>query len=60
MTTATKFAPNTLKPGNPISATVSRNIDMEDNNNNGEEIGTRYDQSDMTRMGKIQEFKVCC
>ncbi|KAE8416060.1 amino acid permease-domain-containing protein [Aspergillus pseudocaelatus] len=30
---------------------------MEDNNKDGEEIGTRYDQSDMTRMGKIQELK---
>ncbi|KAB8268232.1 hypothetical protein BDV30DRAFT_243577 [Aspergillus minisclerotigenes] len=30
---------------------------MEDNYKNGEEMGTRYDQSDMTRMGKIQELK---
>lgn len=60
MTTTTEYAPPTRKPGNYISATASQNIDMEDNDKNGEEMGTRYDQSDMTRMGKIQELKVCC
>ncbi|KAE8352704.1 amino acid permease-domain-containing protein [Aspergillus coremiiformis] len=30
---------------------------MEDINKDGDERGTRYDQSDMTRMGKIQELK---
>ncbi|KAJ1707400.1 GABA permease [Aspergillus flavus] len=57
MTTTTEYAPPTRKPGNYISATASQNIDMEDNYKNGEEMGTRYDQSDMTRMGKIQELK---
>ncbi|KAE8140358.1 amino acid permease-domain-containing protein [Aspergillus pseudotamarii] len=30
---------------------------MENNNKDGEEMGTRFDQTDMTRMGKIQELK---
>ncbi|GAB1206825.1 hypothetical protein APSETT445_005527 [Aspergillus pseudonomiae] len=57
MATATEFAPITPKPGNLISATASQNIDMEENTKNGEEMGTGFDQSDMTRMGKIQELK---
>ncbi|OGM41279.1 amino acid transporter [Aspergillus bombycis] len=57
MSTATENAPTTSKPGNLISATASQNIDMQDNNKDGEETGTGYDQSDMTRMGKIQELK---
>ena len=60
MATATEFAPTTPKPGSLISATASQNIDMEENTKNGEEMGTGFDQSDMTRMGKIQELKVCC
>ncbi|KAB8256560.1 GABA permease [Aspergillus pseudonomiae] len=57
MATATEFAPTTPKPGSLISATASQNIDMEENTKNGEEMGTGFDQSDMTRMGKIQELK---
>ncbi|KAE8377711.1 amino acid/polyamine transporter I [Aspergillus bertholletiae] len=54
MTTTPEFTP---KPGNLISTTASQTISTEDNNKDGDEMGTQYDRSDMTRMGKIQELK---
>ena len=33
-------------------------LEVEDADRNGGEAGTRFDHSDMARMGKAQEFKV--
>ncbi|KAB8228245.1 GABA permease [Aspergillus alliaceus] len=45
------------KPNDLASTTESQKVDTEDINKNGEDLGTRYDQGDMARMGKIQELK---
>ncbi|KAF7593016.1 hypothetical protein BBP40_012103 [Aspergillus hancockii] len=58
MASTPELTPTTTQISDELILTwASRRIAMDGTNKDSENMGTRYDQSDMARIGKIQEFK---